>query len=608
MKDLHQGFCRSFALLMVLLGSSCDSARAQNMHLEGTTAIAQGVHLWYEIKADPEQPNNLILCGTRWDALANNPYGFVYASWDTGATWQAVLEDRNSPWVTEHSCAFGLKHHAYFISEASKVFDGEQHHNLGVTRLFVSVDAGKHWTETNKTGWADFSTSAVSSVTGRLYTFFNDPSASDPGRNRGNSVGLLLFSPDGAQMAGSFFLPEMRDLNYEGVYPSDAVALKSGDVSALYYGARRTKTGLEGELGFIRADKSAEPSLKRVVISRGPLDNGCWSSETYALAYDRERNRLSVLYVEGCKTTRLMLTSSDDEGRTWTKSVAVAQQEEGKIVMYPSLVASSDGVLSLLWSEWNKGSGRWLFAQIRDTRLVEPPVELPPGAEALTVSNDSLWTTVHRSKEVESEIGSTSSGPPITISVRGLVDVVWRSNGLIAVRDRILAIWPSGGPEGTRLNSGILSPFDSVATGKKSGDLNKTADPDATQNSVITYGGRQIFDRATGTLTVCLALANRGTESIHLPITLEATDIQSPAGVVSILNATNGLRGAGARWNISDSVTGDRLAPGTKTNPFCLSVHVDGLARNASPFDEDIVALKLRVMESTRRLSGETEP
>src|SRR5271156_3116279 len=110
MKDLHQCFWRSFSLLMVLFGSSCDSARAQNMHLEGTTQIAQGVHLWYEIKADPEEPKNLILCGTKWDAFANSPYGFVYASSDTGSTWQAVLEDRNSPWVTEHSCAFGLKH------------------------------------------------------------------------------------------------------------------------------------------------------------------------------------------------------------------------------------------------------------------------------------------------------------------------------------------------------------------------------------------------------------------------------------------------------------------------------------------------------------------
>jgi len=571
------------------------------MHLQTTTSIARGVHLWYELKADPEQTNNLILCGTKWDAATNGPYGFVYTSSDSGTTWQAVLEDRSSAWVTEHSCAFGLNHHAYFISDASTVFDGEQHHDLGVTRLFVSADAGTHWIERKKTGWADFSTSAVSATTGRLYTFFNDPTLSDAGRNRGSRVGLLVFSPDGERMEGPFSIAGTEELNYQGAYPDDAAALKSGDVAALYYGVRQTAAGPEGELGFIRADTSAEPSLVRTVISRGRLKKDCWSSEIYALAYDPEQNRLFVLYVEGCGTTRMMLTSSDDEGRTWTKSEAIAMQAEGTMVMYPSLVAGPNGVLGLLWSEWNGGSGRWFFAQIRDKRLIEPRIELSRGAAPLEVTGDSLWTTIHRPKGLQSESGGTRSGPSITVGVRGLVDVVWRSSGLIAMGDKILAIWPSRGTEGMRLNSGVLSAVGSVSMDKTSADLQQTANPDITQYSVITYGGAQSFDQATGTLKVCLALGNRGNESIRLPITLEVTDVQSSAGAVSILNATNGVPEAGAIWDISDSVTGDRLAPGATTNPFCLSFHVPGLSRSASPLDEDLVALKVRVLAPTRR-------
>ena len=574
------------------------------MRLENSTSIAEGVHLWYEIKADSEEPHNLILCGTKWDALTNGPYGFVYASSDTGATWKAVLEDRNSPWVTEHSCAFGLNHRAYFISEASKVFDGQQHHDLGTTRLFVSDDAGKHWTERNKTGWADFSTSAVSSQTGRLFTFFNDPSTVDPGRDRGSSLGLLVFSPDGNQVAGPFSISGMREGNYQGVFPDNAIALKNGDVSALYYAVRQTPAGLEGELGFLRADQSAEPNLERTVISRGTYGEKCLSFANNKLAYDAERNRLFVLYMEGCKATRMMLTSSDDQGRTWSKSAMVAEQAEGEMVMYPSLVARQDGTLALLWNEWKEGCRSWHFGQIRDKKFVSPPIELSSDQGPLEPSNDSLWTTIYRPDRLRDENADTSSGPSITVGVRGLVDVIWRSSGLIVTGDKILAIWPSSSSRGTRLNAGIVDASGSLAVDKKSADSQHTRNPDITRLSLITYGGRQSFDKATGTLNVCLALRNRGKESIRAPIKLEATDIESPAGSISILNATNGLGGVGAIWDISEAITGDRLPPESTTNPFCLSIHVPGLSSQASAFEEDLMILKVRVLAPDGSLSG----
>src|SRR5882724_4528808 len=111
---------------------------------EGRVPVAEGPHLWYEVQSDAEDPANVIVCGTRWDAETNGPVGFVYASKDGGATWRQALEDRRTAWVTEHSCAFGSNHRAYFVSEASKVVDGWTHHELGRTSLFVSTDGGQH--------------------------------------------------------------------------------------------------------------------------------------------------------------------------------------------------------------------------------------------------------------------------------------------------------------------------------------------------------------------------------------------------------------------------------------------------------------------------------
>lgn len=596
MKNLRLQGWLALSIFFALPGLDSVLSVSQKPHFSVTTSVASGVHLWYEIKADPEAPSNLILCGTKWDAARNGPYGFVYASSDSGASWRVVLEDRNSAWVTEHSCAFGSQHRAYFISEASKVIDGEPHHNLGVTRLFYSADAGQHWIETEKTGWADYSTSAVSSATARLYTFFNAPSTSDPGRHRGNSVGLLVFSPDGAEVQGPFSFSPRND--YRGVYPRDATALRNGEVAALYYAVRKTAVGMEVELGLVRAGHSAEPVLEGTAIASGSFDQDCLSFDHNALAYDRERNRLFVVYVEGCKSNRVMLTSSDDEGRTWAKSVAVAEREEGTTIRYPSLVARSGGKLGLLWSEGRGASGRWFFGEIQDKRFVGSPIELSPAAETLEISNDSLWTTIEHRRRAESEGASALFGPAIVVGVRGLVDVVWRESGLVALGDRILAVWPSIGPEGMRLNSSVLDARSSVANEKSSGGLAETPFQDVTARAVITYAGPQSFDHTTGTLTVCLAVANRGNEAMRLPIKLEATDVQSPGGRVSVLNAINGFAGSGAMWDISGSVTGDRLPPGTTTNPFCLLFRLPGLSRSASPLDEVLLTLKMRVIAS----------
>src|SRR5213078_2187380 len=205
------------------------------------TLIAHGWHPWYEVKADSENPKNLILCGTQWDAQRNAPTGFVYVSTDGGLTWQVTLKDRSTSWVTEQSCAFGRNHKAYFVSESSQVIDGSPHHQFGTTRLFISLDGGQHWTATIKTGWADYSTSAVNTSSGKLYTLFNSWDASrDQGRNWGANFGLLVFSQDGKAVEGPFYSSAIRDLGYQSIFPKDAGGLKSGTVVALYLAKKNT--------------------------------------------------------------------------------------------------------------------------------------------------------------------------------------------------------------------------------------------------------------------------------------------------------------------------------------------------------------------------------
>lgn len=559
-----------------------------------TTLVSDGWHPWYEIKVDPENSSALIICGTRWDAKINTFFGFVYASSDAGETWRNALEDRSTPWVSEQSCAFGPKHRAYFVSEASKVLDGESHHELGTTRLYASTDSGQHWTQALETGWADFSTSAVSRTSGRLYTFFHSPSTLDPDRKWGTNVGLLIFSADGKTVSGPIFNAAIQDLNYRGTYPSDAIALKSGAVVALYQAMEAS--GIEGHLSVIRADGSPTPTLETSVISSTILDKNCNSLDRGALAYDPERDRLFVVYGDGCEKGPIMLATSDDEGRTWTKGVVIAnvRGQEHRIAS-PSLAVGQDGTLGLLWEEgWF--SGRWLFSTIRDQKLTEPPMELSHGVSRLKIGTDSLWVQIAQSNTRKS--GYSGFRSSITLDVVGILNDVWRGGGLVAIGNKIVAIWSSGDRNGMRLYSGVLTRpgIDGKPDGSRS-RANDASGADVTGQTVILFGGTQQFDSRTGILEVCVTLANRGTQPLKQPIKLQATEIKSSIGTVSILNSTNRRHGPGATWDISNAVTGDQIPPRAASNPFCLSFHVEVTPKlSALPELPDLLTLSLSVL------------
>ena len=242
---------RHICIVAMGLAISFGMARGETVGLKSPILAGQGWHPWYEVKADPENTENVVVCGTKWDSRNNSPFGFVYSSHDGGASWHTTLEDRGSTWVTEQSCTFGPHHTAYFLSEASKVIDGVPHHEEGKARLFLSTDAGEHWTETMKTGWADYSTSAFNTSAGKVYTFYNAwYTTHETGSAVGGTVGLLLFSADGREVSGPFIEKAMRTAGYHGVFPVDATALKSGAVVALYSAKRKTKHAWKEDLGL----------------------------------------------------------------------------------------------------------------------------------------------------------------------------------------------------------------------------------------------------------------------------------------------------------------------------------------------------------------------
>lgn len=608
---MSQPRAHKIALVLGLLLAAMGRVSAQTPNLEQVVPISRGLHPWYEVKVDPEDPNDFIVCGTQWDPSVNGPAGFVDASFDGGKTWHSVFQDRETAWVTEQSCAFGPRHRAYFISEASNVIDGFPHHELGTTRLFVSTDGGRHWAETASTRWADYSTSAVSTASGQLYTFFQAAWIARQGDgNRGNSIGLLVFSRDGKKISGPFFDAGMEKQHYRGVYPSDAVALQSGAVVALFYGKRQTQLGWELDVGTIHADAAGSHVTETVIDhpAAGAV-GGCSNMSNGSMAYDPADGRLFVAYRAGCANeSRMMLTSSVDEGRTWAPSTVIAEGAAATRISAPSLVIDSHGELGLLWRN-NADSDQWLFSYVLNHRLNAAALDVSPGTRQRAISDDSLWTWIYQPGMQVVE-GGARLNDLITVNVRDMADPVWRAEALVALPDKILAVWPARDDNGMRLYSGVIG-----GSQLQPAQINRTRPgvaEDVTSRTLLLYCGPEMcdgcggqhFDPRTGELTVYVVLANRGTEPIKKPIKLEVRGLRSARGSISIINASNGLSGVGAVWDVDDSLTGSQISPGTSSNPFRLSFKIGHITRRNPSGGSGLFNLTVAVSGTVKSKSG----
>lgn len=582
-------FTAAFLVVVALLSAA--RLRGQSARVESVTTAGNGWHPWYELKVDPEESNHLILCGSSWDAVGNAFYGFVDASADGGKTWRTVLQDKRSPWVSEQSCAFGPNHMAYFVSEASPVVDGYAQFGHGVTQLFVSADGGQDWMKASSTAWADYSTSAVSPATGDLVTFYNDKGTYDKGRQWGSSVAALVFSPNGKEVFGPILSPTMKDKDYQGALPSNAISIKDGRVVALYASARKTPAGSEYDIGLERVDLLPSPSATFYPIASM---RRCIRVDGNSLIYDEKRDELLVAYgADARKGCQLILATSKDGGKSWNRKTLVGGpwvSEQG--IEHLSLAQGPDGLLGILWGN----SGNWHFSLVRDFTMFQSPIDLTDSSNVSRVAQDSLMTVIRQPNGPGTEV----HGPISTadVNVRSLPGVVWRSSGLVASAGSFVVVVPKVVGENDCLKSFVISPVSSAIPTVNPVAWKNAPNHYVTKQIALLYGGTESFNNMTGTLSIDLELANRGDRPIQVPIRIEAVGVSSAMGSVTILNATNGLKGPGAIWDISRSITGSQLLPGSATNnSFPLLFHLD-IGRKRVP-TENLLNLSLRVLAST---------
>jgi hypothetical protein len=536
-------------------------------------------------------------------------YGFLYSSSDGGKSWHVALEDKSTTWVTEQSCAFGVSGKAYFVSEASRVVDGQPHHDEGTTRMFVSNDAGGTWGEAAKTRWADYSSSVVDVNPGahqnQLYTFFNTAGFDTPTPEGekldrpGTRIGLITFKDGDEQVEGPIVNRTMDGLGYKwGSFPQKVFLLRDGSLLCIFYAVHKAEKGSELVFGAIRTNRDRDQLAAPVIAARASIrydKEPCFGDTA---AYDSRQGRVYLAYhaFENGQC-RFMLTSSEDGGSTWSKLEHIAEPMTLSHRLYdPAMVFNRDGVLGLMWRD-EQFSDCWYFSASTDrakTFIRARPLSQCSNRHgaSLTLSNAFL--------AMEGVVYDSSQSRPVAnlgLHVVNHRNAVFRNaSSLTATSDGVFhPVWIEAGSDAGQLRTAAVKIGPSEAKTSISLPAEKRSTRDISRELKLLYGGDEHYDMGTGVLSVRIVLRNKSDKAISAPLLLRVDELTGGLGQVEIENSDNGLSGLGAVWDLSSALRNGVLEAGATTEAYPLVFRIT-LNKHAPPRDADVLLMKLTAL------------
>jgi hypothetical protein len=581
--------------------------RAQAISVDPPVRISPpgtGNHRFTMITAASKTADDLIACGSRSMPVSNTWQGFVYRSEDAGVHWTTALIDSTpNHLVSEEACALGPDGQVYFIAETWNLSD-ESPLGCGILRFYRSEDHGLTWMpamiDPTRDAWMDYARIGVDLTPGpyrgRVYVFSN------PGgdcRPRTSLVSPMRYSIDnGEHFSDRVALPLSQPVL--GGFPETVQVLPSGTVIAAYVNiypadsATRERVDTTRAIPFrsrlsliqiVRSSDGGRHLEPPVTVSRG--------IGLPAMAVDASpgprRGRLYVTWADtGANARRAVLTTSDDEGRTWTVPRVVDDwnriprapplSKRGRYGVYDVHAAvNREGVLGLSWVEDNQC---WRFAASLDGSLTfAPSVALNPCprrqqaafeiAEHLTtvpmVDPLGQMTSDTADKGFTIRVDAGGGGYGLTADAGGVFHPLWSLPGT------------DGGLWTTRV----------VVHGK---DVPKRKPTEQSLTGMVDVSGHvtysftnQDYDPATGWLAVDISLVNTDSLPVPGPLRLQLTQVRSALfRDVSVMNADNDNRGAGAVWDMSGALPHGELAAYATSLPRRL---VFQLSEGSGQFD-----------------------
>ncbi len=414
-------------------------------------------HVATVLAADPQDPQRLLAGAILIDPLSGRRDVVVYVSADGGRTWEASLNHQNA---VDPALAIGPNGAVYFIC-TDYPLDPRPLESLGLY-FFRSGDGGSHWEQGLPLRFPSYSGLDRPWITtdhtggrfsGRVYASFHASATPLLGTSEGGDMQVLplLASADG----GRTFAPSTAGNTRVSHGPGGVIGgpggvLSDGTYVAPYIAAIEPTVTMHWKICVARSTdggasfgifSTGAPDMSAVGVLRYP--------ETEALLANRQSigNRLPILACDPGSTRfkdrlylvwndykedkgmRVMLSSSQDKGRSWTRpdfiSDIPAQLRASKrgYAGTPGVAVNKDGVVGVTWY---------------DTR------HLPAGAAGgwdmhFTASADggATWSPSVRVSETSSLLENPQTDPHVTVPMD-----VGDSGGLAADANGVFhALW-----------------------------------------------------------------------------------------------------------------------------------------------------------------------
>jgi len=575
------------ACVAVQLLGGPSKLRAQAISVDPPVRVSPpgtGNHRFTMIAAASKNSDDLIACGSRSMSVSNTWQGFVYRSEDGGAHWTTALIDSTpNHLVSEEACALGPDGQGYFIAETWNLSD-ESPLGCGILRLYRSQDHGLTWMpamiDPTRDAWMDYARIGVDLTPGphrgRVYVFSNPGGDCGP---RTLPVSPMRYSIDnGEHFSDRVALPLSQPIL--GGFPETVQVLPSGTVIAAYVNIYRadsaTRVRVDAAKGIpfnsnlsliqiVRSIDGGRHLQPPVTVSRG--------IGLPAMAVDASsgphRGRLYITWADtAANIRRALLTTSDDEGRTWTAphviddwnrlSRAPPRSKRGRYGVYDVHVAvNREGVLGLSWVEDNLC---WRFAASLDGGLTfAPSVPLNPCPRRQQAAFEIAehLTTVPMVVPV-SQMNPDTAEKGFTIRV----EAGGGAYGLTADAGGVFhPLWSLAGTDGGLWTTRVIVHAQDVPKRKSTEQL-LAGLVDISQHLTYTFAN-QDYDPGTGSLAVDISLVNMDSMPKRAPLRLQLTQVRSALFQhVSVINADadNDSSGTGALWDMSNTLPHGELA------------------------------------------------
>jgi hypothetical protein len=602
------GFGTSLLLLAASLGTSSvgiarDRPISVGRNVQVSSLNGDRQHWETQVAADPTHPERLIGCSIISPAEKNRSAidhkTVVYTSSDGGGSWRPTLELGPDLISRDPTCEFGPDGTAYFAAFAFSVSANSPEpweSETSIKNLFVyrSKDGGQTWLPPAKLPIIDRPFLAIGRSTGkygaRIYVS-GTGGAKRTDTKRRLTMPTLFYSVDGGiTFEDPTYL--ISDDIHPLIGPGNSVALSDGTLVWAFGDLKDYQASLFDDQQGIPENKPGHSNARlRVVTS----DTGGRSfseaasiSDWYLRFYDRVNSMPSVAVDEtpgpfkdrvyvGWSDVRsgraeILLSSSADKGRTWSKPVVVnddlprSKPGDGPDDHMPALTVNSAGVVGVMWYDRrdNPDNLGWYtrFSASLDggetflpsVRVSEAPYFLDP--RKLIVLDQEADARGGGTHEIFMSafafMGGDTAG--MAADANGVFHPFWIDN-----RTGVPQVW--------------TAPVTVIGKGLKNGSADLQDLADITDKVDVDFRNTG-YDPKSRIVSAEIYVKNHSEQELTGPIKVRVLSLGSTVGPAEILNSDNESARSGAIWDFSPLLQGARLKPGETSKPKPIEMRI----------------------------------